>query len=430
MFEAGRVGWLVVGVIAFCLVFGLGGGFAVFGAGEEMTEAEGLYAYHGFQYEEPVINDVEAGDFLIMPWGWTPGDEGVLEDIKDCGFNVAGFMAPEYVEVARKVGIQCIVDDPRISKHVLTEEMSDEEIARRVGEAVAKFKGDPAVFGYYVMDEPVAPVFANLARWSRAIRQADGEAAVYINLHSMVARELGAKDYEEYVGRFLEEVDPTYISYDHYALKDDGSVAETLYLNLSTMRKASLEREIPFWNIVLANGHFRYASPTQGGINLQVYATLAYGGRGISYFTYFAPLIGNYRDAAVDQFMHKTPTWDMLRLINLQIRQLCPTYLKLKSVNVFHHPEVPAGENGLAGSRHLSEVTGRNLLVGEFEDGDGKPFVLIVNKDIRLSTHFNVKFKEEGRIMQTNAYTGKAGEWGRENNWLAPGTGMLLSLEK
>jgi hypothetical protein len=187
---------------------------------------------------------------------------------------------------------------------------------------------------------------------------------------------------------------------------------------------------IRFWNIVLANSHFHYADVTQGGLNLQVYATLAYGGRGISYFTYFAPLVGNYRNAAVDQFLHKTPTWDMLRLINLQIHQLAPTYLKLKSVNVFHNQDVPEGCNGVDSSKLLAEIAGGNFLVGEFEGQDGTPFVLVVNKDIRSSTGFHVKFKTEGTIMMTSPYTGETTPFGGENGWLAPGSGVLLSVKK
>ena len=42
---------------------------------------------------------------------------------------------------------------------------------------------------------------------------------------------------------------------------------------------------------------------------------MAYGGRGIQCFTYFAPEIGNYRLAAIDQFGNRTQTWDMLRRV-------------------------------------------------------------------------------------------------------------------
>ena len=56
-----------------------------------------------------------------------------------------------------------------------------------------------------------------------------------------------------------------------------------------------------------------------------VYTTLAYGGRGLAYFTYFAPPVGGYRAAPVDQFGHETPTWHNLQNVNLQVQKLGPT---------------------------------------------------------------------------------------------------------
>lgn len=393
------------------------------------TTTKELYENHGFRYEEAEMERVAAEDFLIMPWGWTPGNAQVLEDIKDCGFNSAGFVAPEFVKKVRKAGLTCIVDDPTISEHVRNTEMSDEEIDRRVKEGLSKFKGDSAVYGFYVMDEPIAPLFPNLARWYRAIRKVAPEATPYINLLPIGAQGPGSENYEDYLEQFVKVIDPTYISYDHYTLMDDGSIRSSLYTNLMVVREAAFKHDLYFWNIILGNSHFHYAEVTQGGLNLQVYATLAHGGRGISYFTYFAPLIGNYRQAALDQFLNKTSTWDMVRLINMQIHALAPVYLQLKSINVFHNLEVPEGCLGMDTSEHLSEVSGGNFLIGEFNGPDDRPFVLIVNKDAQNSTGFHVKFKQQGTVMMTSPYTGETKPFGGENGWLAPGGGVLLSLE-
>lgn len=392
--------------------------------------AQEKYTHHGFRYGSNKMKMVEAEDFLIMPWGWTAGDREILEDIRDCGFNMAGFVSPQHVTLAARAGLKCIVDDPNVSRVVNDAQMSDEEIAKRVEKATARFRKNPNVYGYYVMDEPTAPLFPNLARWAAAITKAHPGSTPYINLLPIGAQGPGSKDYEDYIEQFVSVIKPTYVSYDHYTLMDDGSVRPSLYMNLEVMRKASLKHGIPFWNIVLGNSHFHYAEVTQGGLNLQVYATLAYGGKGICYFTYFAPLVGNYRNAAVDQFLNKTPTWGMLRLINNQIHALAPVYLTLKSVNVFHNEDVPDGCLGMDSSRHLAEVGGGSFLIGEFEDSNGVPYVLIVNKNIHISSAFHVKFKEPGAVMMTSPYTGQTYGFGGENGWLSPGAGILLSLGK
>ena len=182
---------------------------------------------------------------------------------------------------------------------------------------------------------------------------------------------------------------------------------------------------------MLAVSHFRFAEPTEAGLRLQVFATLAYGGRGVSYFTYFTPAVGNYRLAAIDQFGHKTPTWDMLQRVNLQLHRLAPTYSRLTWVNTFHHPSAPAGSQRIASSRYVESVDGPgSYLIGEFEDHRGRPWVLIVNKDLRFSANFGIEFKQPGFIHLINNYSGGEEQWAGENNWLAPGQGMLLTVRR
>jgi hypothetical protein len=370
-------------------------------------------------------------EFAILPWGHTSGDADMLREVRECGFNLAGFVAPEHLDAVAASGLKCIVSDPDIHVADAAAGLDEVEVQKRVATLTARAAGHSAMFGYYLRDEPGAGLYPALARFVAALRQADPDHSSYINLFPNYASpgQMGAPTYEEYVESFVTTVKPAFISYDHYALLDDGSLRDGYFQNLEAVRKTALKHGLPFWNIILSNAHFRYAEPSEGGLRFQVYTTLAYGGRGISYFTYFAPAIGNYRLAPIDQFGHKTPTWDMLRNVNLQIHRLGPTYLKLKSVNVFHHADVPAGCAGINASRHLAAVNGGRFVVGEFEGPGGQPFVMIVNKDLHVSTAFDVKFKQPGRIMQTSAYTGQTAPWGGENNWLAAGQGMLLSLE-
>ena len=64
------------------------------------------------------------------------------------------------------------------------------------------------------------------------------------------------------------------------------------FANLEAVRSAASAHKPPFWNIVLSNSHFTYAEPSPAGLRFQAYTTLAYGGRGISYFTYVSPNTG------------------------------------------------------------------------------------------------------------------------------------------
>ncbi len=308
--------------------------------------------------------------------------------------------------------------------------LSDEEISRRVADLTKRVAEHKALFAYYLRDEPTARLFPGLRRWVAAFGKVAPRVPTYINLFPNYASpgQLNVASYEKYVESFVRTVQPAFVSYDHYALLEDGRLRDGYFQNLETVRQVARRHNLPFWNIVLSNAHFGYASPSEATLRFQMYTSLAYGAKGISYFTYFTPDAGNYRLAPVDQFGHKTATWNLLRNVNLQTHRIGPTYIKLKSINVFHHPNVPQGCRGLDSSQLLEKVQGKDLLVGEFEGPEGEPYVMVVNKHLRRSTTFNVKFKKQGTVRLTNAYTGKMQIWQGENNWLAPGQGMLLCL--
>jgi len=367
-------------------------------------------------------------EFAILPWGWTPGDDQMLQDIYECCFNLAGFVAPEHLDKVAAAGLKGIVSDGSIHVSGDNAELKEEDIKIRVNDLPAKIAAPDAVFGYYLRDEPGADAFRALKLWNAAVKEAAPQASPYINLFPNYA--LKKSSYEEYVDDYASIVEPDFISYDHYALMDDGSLREGYFQNLEVVRNAALEHNLPFWNIVLSNAHFRYAEPSPAGLRFQLYTTLAYGARGISYFTYFAPKIGNYRLAPIDQFDHKTSTWDMLRDVNLQLHKLGPTYITLRSVNVFHHPSVPEGCSGIDTSLYLKDIEGDDLLVGEFEGPEQQFFILVVNKSLHHSTAFKPVFKEKGDVAFINGYTGTSAGWAGENNWLAPGQGMLMCLKK
>lgn len=368
-------------------------------------------------------------EFAVLPWDTTPGDPDALRTLRACGFNLSGFAAPEHLDAVAAAGLKCIVRDRAVHVTDAVSRLDETAIAERAAALVERAGNHEAVFGYYLRDEPGAAIYPGLKKWRDAFDAEDPGRPVLINLLPNYASpaQMNADSYEEYVESFAAMVRPQFLCYDHYALMDDGSIRPGYYQNLETIRAAALRHSIPFWNIVLSNAHFHYAEPTPAGFRFQLYTTLAHGARGIGYFTYFPRTRGNYRLAPIGHFGDRTPTWDMLRDVNLQLHRIGPVYARLHSVNVFHHPHVPEGCRGLESSLLLDSVGGGDLLVGEFEDGGGRPFVMIVNKDLERSCTFDLRFKDPGEVHFVNAYTGTMMPWVGENNWLAPGQGMLLT---
>jgi len=381
--------------------------------------------------EEDQVPRLSPEDFALLAWNVAGGDQKVFEGIRECGFNLAGFVRPQDLDHVAAAGLKCIVYDPRTPIRP-DAQLKQTEIDEQVKAYTDNVGAHPAVFGYFLDDEPSAKQFPVLARWAKAFRSATPDKLPYINLFPNYAtsEQLGADTYDGYVESFVRKLKLPYISYDHYTLMEDGSLRTGYFRNLEAIRKAATRHKIPFWNVVMSTGCLSYAEPTEAGLRFQAYTSLAYGARGISWFTYFSQPVGNFRLAPIDHFGEKTATWDMLRRVNLQIHRLGPTYLKLASVNVFHHPQGPEESRGIKTSKHLSKLTGGNFVVGEFLGPDKRPSVLVVNKDLQRSVSFQVTFRSPGTVRQINAYTGRSTPFGGEGAWLAPGQGMLLTLEQ
>jgi len=327
--------------------------------------------------------------------------------------------------------MKAIVNDPRVGNYDW--EHVDAAAARqKVQSLVAEVGNHPAVFGYYLRDEPPASYFAGLEKVASAVRELSPGKWPYINLFPDYAEpaQLGTASYEEYLDRFVATCHPPIISYDHYALLDNGGLRDEYWKNLEQVRAAAKKASVPFWNIVLSCAHFSYREPTAADLRFQAYSTLAYGGRGISYFTYFCPAVGNYRMAPVDQFGNRTPTWYAMQNVNLQILKLAPTLLKLSSDDVYHFGKVPTGCHGPGKSSLITAVNDPNFMAGDFTHADGSRYVMIVNRDVSKSAPCMATFRAAPKkVEMVSAYSGQLTPFEGEQVWLAPGQGVLLRLQ-
>ncbi|RIK76585.1 MAG: hypothetical protein DCC67_13720 [Planctomycetota bacterium] len=253
----------------------------------------------------------EPADQLIqlMAWDTPPNDPAVFREMRACGLTIAGFVPPAALDNCHAAGLKAIVSDVRTSGYDWTN-VDAAQARRQVTEVVELVKHHPAVYGYYLRDEPTSALFPGLAKVAEAVKELHPGAWPYINLFPNYADmgQLGAADYDAYLEKFIAECKPTILSYDHYAPFEGGGLREGYFANLEAVRRAGLRHGLPIWNIVLAAAHFNYRESSPADLRFQAYTSLAYGVRGIGYFKYFTSMIGNYRLGPIDQFGHKTRT--------------------------------------------------------------------------------------------------------------------------
>lgn len=389
-------------------------------------------------YVEPP--QISPRDFALMAWDQSPSDPHLLDLMRQAGLNISGFCSPGDLDKVQAAKMACFVADDRAGGFDWTQMPDKKELTEKIDAVVAEVRNHPAALGFLLRDEPPAGMMPGLGEVAAILRRAMPGTWPYVNLlpNYATAAQLGAPTYEAYVQKFVHDVHPPLLSYDNYSLFN-GRMMGRFYTNLATVRSASQKAGIPFWNVILSNSHFSYMEPSDATLRLQAYSTIAYGGRGIEYFTFFSPKVGNFRLAPVDQFGHRTATWYMLRRLNDQIRELAPWLIKMHSTGVYHSAPLPEGADPIAKSRLVKDVRATNFqsppvapeyLVGEFQDSEGHPFLMIVNKSLEYSIRYAIDLRDENQhLVFISPYTGQPIALTGEMNWLAPGAGALLEVK-
>ncbi len=95
------------------------------------------------------------------------------------------------------------------------------------------YRDQPEVDGYNIVDEPNTRAFPNLGKVVKYLREKDPDRLGYINLFPdyVSTGGMACGSYKEYVMRFMDEVKPARLSYDHYHFFKDNDGNNTYFSN-------------------------------------------------------------------------------------------------------------------------------------------------------------------------------------------------------
>ena len=331
----------------------------------------------------------------IMAWYSIPAEDASLEryqELHDCGFNV-NFShlyrledAKKALDLGEKTGVKIMFMCNELSK-------DPEGTVRQV-------KDHPALYGYFLKDEPVCSGFPELAAWADKIRRADSSHLLYLNLlPSYVDSAALGCSYREYVRRFIEEVKLPLVSFDNYPVTTDG-VRQTWYENLEIVADESSKAGLPFWAFALSTSHASYPLPTLASLRLQMYTNLAYGAQGLQYFTYWNPgtETWNFHDAPINLEKKRTAVYDLVKTVNAELQARAGVFVGSKVLSVCQTGEtIPPHTKRLAALPHqVSALTteGPGAVVSVLEKGNDN-FLVIVSRSLDENVSVKLGFRSK-----------------------------------
>lgn len=381
--------------------------------------------------------------FFIGEWlGPTEIKREKFAELAGANFTIAMIQSDsaenniEALDLCQATGMKGLVVDPRIRLNDRKDDWTSD-----LDGVLNDYSGHPALWGYFITDEPNADSFNDIAETSDYLSNKDPNHTPYVNLFPTYAskEQLGAETYEHHVDEFCRLVKPKMISYDHYALMADGTTRPDYFTNLAIIRKQAIKHRTPFTYILLSVPHGPYADPNGAQIRWQVSTALAYGAKGLMYFTYMTPddPQWNYHDAIIDANGKPTEKYEIAKKVNGEVLKLGPTLMRLRSTAVYHTGQLPDDCKPLPEDGLIKAIKGGEFVVGQFLSDDNHKYAMIVNRSYEKGASAKIVFSQKTAVYETSPVSGKEQAINLSSHdslcvWdvrFKPGEGKLIRIE-
>jgi hypothetical protein len=273
---------------------------------------------------------------------------------------------------------------------------------------VAAYQDQPGFLAYYFDDEPPRDRFPLMARFHAALRTRD---TAHISFNNLFGRNGFATraEWEDYTREYVRVVQPAVLCNDEYDFLESGD--RGLFVeNVAGLAAIAREHGLPFWIVVQVIEHGPYRALTPGELRWQVAMALAYGTRGIGYFTYWTPAPDpgwNWQYGAIGWDGQRTSWYMELAGLNPRVRAAGVTLAHATWLATEHAGSVPLGGTGFAPDDWVAGVEGRAAL-GSFAGGGGERYLLVVNADSAASREIALGL---GNVTSAARLGDVAGAW-------------------
>lgn len=336
-------------------------------------------------YHSPV-----KGNYPIVAWYSLDDNHGTEDNYKmlaDAGFNVslAFFSWPDKMKeglaIAKSYGIKVIVSCQNIKSPLVLTDL---------------LKKDNGFGLYYVSDEPSCKDFPIVSSDVDTKRMYDDKHMSYINLLPNYASSelMGCDSYDDYIEKFIIEVKPDFISYDNYPFVDNV-FRKGYYENLELISNKCKKNKLSFWGFVRTGVNKHYSEASIGQLSFQVNCNLAYGAKGIQYFTYATP--DGMDSAILDADYKPTSIYYSIKEVNKKIKWLYKIIGNAEVIDVWNSEKKSNDIVCDSYKINASTLSESGFLFSIFAYKKNK-YLFVVNKDYdkeqSISFRFNCKAKQ------------------------------------
>lgn len=328
--------------------------------------------------------------------------------------------------------------------------------------------GSDRLGAYVISDEPHLTGFgghnvAGVAEKTERVRNIDNSRLLYGNLLHIntIPSDIGAKSYDEYVTEYMDKTGMGVLSYDYYAVRiygpdidnDNPATPENcilmpnFYMNMEVISKYSKFYNVPWWGFTMAQSSgrhdnpssvyhpgesYRYPSPREEAMRVQIFSLLCYGAQGIQYWPYMS--CDGRTDGPVNADGSFNPAYHYAKNINTEVKALTWVFLGAEMLRVGHtNAETPPGCLRLTKDIMPDGVTavttsGNGMPVSTLQNGKNL-FMMAVNPDLFFDQDITVTLENKAkRVLPDGTTTDLAA--GQHKFTLGAGGYLIILLDE
>ena len=374
----------------------------------------------------------------------------IFTNLKAAGLNRAEltFISSQALEaglkVAEETGMKIMAQDTSVFSGIA--DKAPKIIKHKIVDKVNELKRFSMLDAYYVWDEPFDKDFDKVATINQILTEADPTRlafSVIFPSYGVYNWETGAynwddNSYTRYVNGYLDKVNPDIVSFDYYPyranLANVDIIQNDIWKDFGYIRKQVLQRNKSLWFYIqavnLIAGQPSIINVER--IRAQMYAALAYGVKGISYFNSYGSLLNDV--------FEKTVMYDDLMQVNKEVKNIGNVLLNKKSEKLYHTGNTITEQlrnayflDKLSDSEIIKSAP-NDLIIGIFPGkGVNDKYVLISNKSHTATINGEVALKTSRKIIAYNKSTNTENTIEKLTNKfqlnLLPGEGKLYRLD-
>ena len=187
------------------------------------------------------------GTPIVTSWDTPALTDAAANQLVEGGWNLVLCQEKE-LDVAKRHGLRAMLNDALVRP----DSFNKPGERARLDALIDRVKHHPAMYSYFIVDEPAADKFPMLGKMVTYLHERDPAHLAYINLLPTYGEnwQFGTKGspieaYNEYLRQFMTVVRPSLLSYYHYQFASGRDLPE-YFLNLGLIRREALERTFRF----------------------------------------------------------------------------------------------------------------------------------------------------------------------------------------